>query len=186
MMMICSLWQRQGSPTEWMMKMKPQPERIDEENLYREFYPKVLQYLTNRMGNIHDAEDMAQTVFLKVYSKLDTFDAEKSSLSTWIFNITRNTLIDHQRSMTLRIHEEIPETLADDSPDLLDSLILEEDQERLADALEKLTRDERDLIILHYYKEYTLMNIAEMMRRPYGQIKRLHMKALQKLKFQLG
>ena len=81
---------------------------------------------------------------------------------------------------------EIPETQADDSPDMLDSLIMKQEQELLADALEKLTREERDLIILHYYSEYTLLQIADLMRRPYGQIKRLHMKALQKLKLQLG
>lgn len=167
-----------------MMIMTTQTEFFDTEKIYKDFYPKVYQYLVNRMGSIEDAEDMTQTVFLKVYSKLDTFDAEKSSLSTWIFNITRNTLIDHQRSMTLRIHEEIPETLSDGSPDMLDNLIVEQEQEQLADALEKLTRDERDLIILHYYNEYTLLKVAELMRRPYGQIKRLHMKALQKMKSQ--
>lgn len=169
-----------------MMKMQNQTDLFDTEKIYKEFYPKVYQYLVNRMGSIEDAEDMAQTVFIKIYSKLDTFDAGKSSLSTWIFNITRNSLIDHQRSMTLRIHEEIPETAADDSPDMLDNLIMEQEMERLADALERLTEEERDLIILHYYKEYTLLKVAELMRRPYGQIKRLHMKALQKLKFQLG
>jgi RNA polymerase sigma-70 factor (ECF subfamily) len=107
-------------------------------------------------------------------------------LSTWIFNITRNTLIDHQRFMSLRIHEEIPETMADDSPDMLDTLIMEQEQERLADALASLTQEEQDLIILHYYNEYTLLKVAEVMRKPYGQIKRLHMKALQKLKFRLA
>ena len=134
------------------------------------------------MGSIHDAEDMAQAVFLKIYTKMDSFDAEKSSLSTWIYNITRNTLIDHQRSMSTRNHEEIPATLADDSPDMLDNLIMEQEQERLADALEKLTKEERDLIILYYYNEYTLLKVAELMKRPYGQIKRLHMKALKKLR----
>ena len=166
--------------------MTNQMDLLDTEKIYREFHPKVYQYLVNRMGSVEDAEDMAQTVFLKVFTKLETFDASKSSLSTWIFNITRNTMIDHQRSMTLRIHDEIPETQADDSPDMLDSLIMEQEQELLADALEKLTREERDLIILHYYSEYTLLQIADLMRRPYGQIKRLHMKALQKLKLQLG
>lgn len=166
--------------------MSSQTELFDTEKIYKEFYPKVYQYLVNRLGNLHDAEDMAQMVFLKVYSKLDTFDASKSALSTWIFNITRNSLIDHQRSMSLRIHEQIPETLADEGPDMLDSLIMEQEQERLADALEKLTEEERDLIILHYYNEFTLLKVAELMRRPYGQIKRLHMKALQKMRFQMG
>jgi RNA polymerase sigma-70 factor (ECF subfamily) len=166
--------------------MSTQTELLDTEKIYKEFYPKVYQYLVNRMGSIEDAEDMAQTVFLKVFTKLDTFDGTKSSISTWIFNITRNTLIDHQRSMTLRLHDEIPETVADDGPDMLDNLIMEQELDRLADALEKLTDEERDLIILHYYNEHTLLQVAEMMRRPYGQIKRLHMKALQKLKFQLA
>ena len=165
--------------------MATQTELLDTDKIYKEFYPKVYQYLVNRMESVHDAEDMAQTVFLKVYTKLDTFDATKSSLSTWIFNITRNSLIDNQRSMSLRIHEEIPENLADAGPDMLDNLIMEQEQERLVDALEKLTREERDLIVLHYYNDYTLLKVAELMRRPYGQIKRLHTKALQKLKFQL-
>lgn len=155
------------------------------EQIYSEYYPKVLQYIQNRSNGHMDAEDLAQNVFVKVFAKLDTFDPEKSAISTWIFNITRNTLIDHQRSMNFRQHDELSEFLADDSDDMLDRLILEEEQERLADALEVLTIEERDLIILHYYSEHTLLQVAEMMHRPYGQIKRLHVKALNKLKQQM-
>lgn len=160
-------------------------ETYDKEQVYNDYYPKVLQYIENRMNGHMDAEDLAQTVFMKVFSKWDTFDPEKSSISTWIFNITRNTLIDHHRSMGLRQHEELSEFLADDSADMTEQLILEEEQERLADALKTLTTEERDLILLHYYKEYTLLQIADMMRKPYGQIKRLHVKALNKLKNQM-
>ena len=162
--------------------MNTETEIYDLEQIYSEYYPKVLQYIQNRSNGHMDSEDLAQNVFVKVYSKLDTFDPEKSSISTWIFNITRNTLIDYQRSMNFRQHDELSEFLADDSDDMLDNLILEEEQERLADALESLEVEERDLIILHYYSERSLLDIAEMMHRPYGQIKRLHAKALKKLK----
>lgn len=165
--------------------MHTETAKYDLEQIYSEYYPKVLQYIQNRSNGHMDSEDLAQNVFVKVYSKLDTFDPEKSSISTWIFNITRNTLIDHQRSMNFRQHDELSEFLADDSDDMLDSLILEEEQERLADALETLDIEERDLIILHYYSERSLLDIAEMMHRPYGQIKRLHAKALKKLKQQM-
>lgn len=157
----------------------------DMERVYQEFHPKVLQYIQNRSQGSMDAEDIAQNVFVKVFGKWDTFDPEKSSISTWIFNITRNTLIDYQRSMTFRKHEELSEFLADDSDDMLDCLALEEEQERLADALEALPTEERDLIVLHYYSEHTLLAVAELMHRPYGQIKRLHGKALKKLKQQM-
>lgn len=162
--------------------MDKEIETCDMERVYQEFYPKVLQYIQNRSNGHMDAEDVAQNVFVKVFGKWDTFDPEKSSISTWIFNITRNTLIDHQRSMSYRQHEELTEFLADDSDDMLDRLALEEEQEQLADALETLSIEERDLIVLHYYNEYTLLDIAEIMHRPYGQIKRLHVKALNQLR----
>lgn len=165
--------------------MHTETEIYDLEQIYTEYYPKVLQYIQNHSNGHMDSEDIAQNVFVKVYAKLDTFDPQKSSISTWIFNIMRNTLIDHQRSMSFRQHDELSEFLADDSDDMLDRLVMEEEQERLADALEALTAEERDLIILHYYSEHTLLDVAEMMHRPYGQIKRLHVKALNKLRQQM-
>ena len=165
--------------------MNARTETNDKEKIYAEYYPKVFQYVGNRLNWHMDAEDIAQTVFVKVFRKLDTFDSEKSSLSTWIFNITRNTLIDHQRAMAFRQHGELSEILTDGSDDILDCLVMEEEQERLADALEVLSTEERELIILHYYGEQTLMHIAERMRRPYGQVKRLHVKALEKLRKQM-
>lgn len=158
--------------------------------VYAEFYPKVLRYLTGHMSSRQDAEDLAQNVLLKVYTKIESFDESKSSLSTWIFNITRNTLIDHQRSMSYRQHDELPEayesSAADESVDILGGMVMEETLEELADALEQLTEDERNLIILHYYSKHTMLKIAEMMNRPYGQIKRLHVKALNKMKMYMS
>ena len=166
--------------------MNTQTKTYDKEQVYTEYYPKVLRYVENRSSVRMDAEDLAQTVFMKVFRKWDVFDPEKSSLSTWIFNITRNTLIDHQRAVAFRQHGELSETLVDDSDGILEHLIMEDELERLADALETLSTEERDLIILHYYNGETLLCIAELMRRPYGQIKRLHVKALKKLRKQMG
>ena len=117
-----------------------------------------------------------------MYGKLDLFDPEKSGISTWIYNITRNTVIDHFRTMSHRQHAELSETLKDERGDVSEKVVLEEELEELANALEKLSGAERDLIILHYYKNYTLLDIVEMMHTPYGRIKRLHAKVLLKLK----
>ncbi|MDO4731004.1 MAG: sigma-70 family RNA polymerase sigma factor [Clostridia bacterium] len=157
-------------------------ETYNKEQVYEEYYPKVLQYVRSR-SNLHiDAEDIAQTVFMKVFGKWDYFDPQKSSISTWIYNITRNTLIDYQRAMTFRQHGELSESLTDDYYDILNCLVSDEEQERLVDALKILSTDERDLIVLHYYSEYTLLYISELLHKPYGQVKRLHMKALKKIK----
>ena len=153
----------------------------DQELIYREYYPKVFGYLCNRTNSTQDAEDLAQNVFLKVFTNLEKFDGEKSSLSTWIFHITRNTLTDHLRTSGLRLHEELPEQAEAEGPDLVENLILEEEQSRLVAALERLGQPERDLVILHYYEAYTLTRISQLMHLSYGQVKRLHNKALEKL-----
>lgn len=84
---------------------------MDKEKIYREYHGKVYGYILSKIGNPQDAEDIAFEVFLKVYEKLDTYDETKSSLSTWIFTITRNKLTDFYR--TRKVFEEIPENGTD-------------------------------------------------------------------------
>ncbi|MBQ0059539.1 MAG: RNA polymerase sigma factor, partial [Lachnospiraceae bacterium] len=125
--------------------------------LYAEYYKKVLAYLNGRVNDYYLAEELASDVFLKVFEKLDKFDDTKASVSTWIFTITRNTLIDYFR--TRRVHSEIPEDISTES-DIEENYCKNEMLETLADALESLPERERDLIILHYYSGQTLKEVG--------------------------
>ena len=147
--------------------------------IYEEFHPKVLRYLISKTNNAMLAEDIAADVFLKVYEKLDGYDEGKASLSTWIYTITRNMLIDYYR--TRRVFSEIPEEYPEESS-VEEAVESAESLENLADALEKLEGRERDIIILRYYKGMRLNAIAEQMGFSYTYIKKLHQRALEKLK----
>jgi len=154
----------------------------DHDSLYRDYKEKVTAYVRGRIESEYDVEDIVSTVFLKVYQKIDSFDESKASLSTWIYTITRNTVIDYFR--TIKIHIEfLDEIAADMLPDdsLVDNGLLED----LADALETLSERERDLIILHYYKGYTLKRISEMMGMSYINVKLIHTKALSMLRLNM-
>lgn len=147
--------------------------------IYQEYHTKVRRYLYGQVNNAYLSEDLCSDVFLKVYEKLDTFDEKKASLSTWIYTITRNTLTDYYRSR--KVHEEIPETLADeDSVD--EDLCNEETLKELAAVLRRLDERERDIIVLHYYSGLTLKATAERMGISYAYVKILHNKALTFLK----
>jgi RNA polymerase sigma-70 factor, ECF subfamily len=67
------------------------------QNIYKEYYPKILGYLTRIVGNRVEAEDLTQDVFIKVSEALDRFEG-RSSLSTWIYKIATNTANDCFRS----------------------------------------------------------------------------------------
>lgn len=153
------------------------------EDIYKDYHEKVLHLVMSKVGNTTDAEDLTEDVFVKVYSKLDTFDESKASISTWIYRIAQNTIIDYYR--TRKVYSEVPEELSEDSEvdeDILNNEVLE----ALADALTKLPERDRDLMILHYYKGMTLKEAAATVGMSYSNAKLVHNKSVGVLRRELG
>jgi RNA polymerase sigma-70 factor (ECF subfamily) len=154
------------------------------EEIYMKYKDKVLGYIRNHVNSPEDAEDLCSDVFIKIYSKIDTFDESKASLSTWIYAMTSNTVIDFYR--TNHIHSEIPEDLAEDKSLIEDEVLNSESLEELAKALRALPQEQMDIIVLRYYKGLTLQEVAEKMNLSYGVTKLRHREALGRLKDLLG
>ena len=156
----------------------------DKERIYLDFRKKVFGYIFNKINDREESEDLCQDVFVKVYENLDKFDESKSNLSTWIFHITKNTLTDYYR--TRKVNTELSEEIPDaEMYDELDSIYKEETLEELAEALTELSEKERNVIVLHYYHNMTLKDIAEKMGYSYVYIRVIHDAALKKLKEKL-
>ena len=149
---------------------------LNNEEIYKEYHDKVFAYVRKHVNNIADAEDLCEDVFVKIYSKIDTFDSKKASLSTWIYAMTSNTVIDFYR--TNHIHSEIPEDLAEDKSLIEDEVLNGESLELLAKALKSLPREQMDIIVLRYYKGLTLQEVAEQVGLSYGVTKLRHREAL--------
>lgn len=154
-------------------------DRLTAERVYREYYPRILGYVRSKLSSPQEAEDVCSSAMLKIVRGLPTFDPEKSSLSTWIYTIVRNTLTDHYRSR--RSHEELGEDIPYEGDDF-EEILQEERLEELAAALEKLPQRERDVIILHYYSGISLREISEAIGMSYSNMKIIHRKALAGLK----
>ena len=148
---------------------------IDLDRIYTEYSGKVMGYIRARIRSSAEAEDLHSEVFEKVLKKIGEFDPSKASLNTWIFTITRNTVIDHFRRA--KPSEELDENLSDNvelDEDLLNSETLSE----LAAALRKLPQQMMDIIVLRYYDCKPLTEIAEMMNLSYGAVKLRHQNAV--------
>lgn len=145
------------------------------EQIYKDYHEKVLHLIYGKINNYTLAEDLTSDVFLKVYSKLDTFDETKASISTWIYRIAQNTVIDYFR--TRKVYSEVPEEIAVES-EIDDEVLNNETLDALADALAELPERDRDLIILHYYHGLTLKEAAERIGMSYSNAKLVHNKSL--------
>lgn len=150
-----------------------------QEKIYTAFHGKVMGYIYSRVNRKAEAEDLCEDVFEKVFRRIDQFDRSKASLSTWIFTITRNTVIDHYRRT--KPTEELDENLSDSS-EIDESLLRTESLQELASALRSLPQELTDLIVLRYYDNKPLTEVAEIMGLSYGAVKLRHQKALGMLK----
>ena len=149
------------------------------ERLYADYHGKVLSYIRSRVNDPNDAEDLCEDVFEKAFRAADGFDETKASPGTWIYSITRNTVIDFYRRA--RPSEEIPEDLSDGrtpEDEVVGAAMLEE----LAKALEGLPTDLSDIIVYSYYDRMPLTEIAAKLGISYGAVKIRHKKALSLLK----
>ena len=149
------------------------------DRIYREYSGKVMGYIMARVQHRADAEDLCASVFEKVFKRLDAYDRDRAGLGTWIYAITRNTLIDHYRRSrpSAEMDENIPSEIAVD-----DALLREETLGELAEALKGLPQDLRDVVILMYYDHKPMTEIAGLMHLSYGAVKLRHQKALSLLK----
>ena len=133
--------------------------------LYEQFMPKVYRYISFRIRDENMSQDLTSIVFEKALVKFSGFNPQKASFSTWIFTITRNTIIDYYRTHKQDIYLE-PETRIYDaaqysSPE--DQSIKNENTRRLKLFISKLNRREQEAIILKYSNEMSNREIAEVL-----------------------
>ena len=149
--------------------------------IYTQYCDKVSRFVRYKIYNPIDVEDIVQTVFLKVYSNLDQYDETKASLSTWIYTNTHNTVYDYLKDKRDHPVLELIDNTVDSAEEPNDSILNNEALEELACALEKLPQNQRDIIILLYYKNLDRRKVAEMFSMTYGQLRYLHDKAMKRL-----
>jgi RNA polymerase sigma-70 factor (ECF subfamily) len=124
------------------------------------------------LNNDSSAGDVLQDVFLKIWRHLDQYDEEKGRLFTWMLNIARNTAIDVLRSKSHKLEQRI-QNITDNVHALNGPLAvhLSTDYIGFSRILEKLTKEQRTLIDLAYYKGCTQEEISRVLEIPLGTVK---------------
>ena len=128
------------------------------------------------MHNQEDARDLSQDAFIRAFRKIKQFDPE-NRFFPWFYKLLKNLCLDHiKRRQRCR---EIP----------LDSVqvIKEEKEDRELKAvmwrgIEELPFEQREIIILRYFRQYSYEEIAEILGKPLGTVMSSLFYAKKKLK----
>jgi len=141
-------------------------------------YSRRIYNLAYRFTASHSgAEDLTQEVFIRVYRSLNQYDAALGDLSNWLMRLTRNLIIDDYRKRQ-RTPTDTSDDLADHEyhlPAASDSpqRTLERQERRLQvlAAINKLSPDLRECVILRDIEELTYQEIVDLLRIPEGTVK---------------
>ncbi len=146
---------------------------MDFDEIYDEYFDRVYYKILSSVKNPEDAEDIAQEVFISVYKNLHKFRAD-SKIYTWIYRIAINKTYDffRKKKIDLELNEEILNIA--DNEDLNGSMIVEEN-------LKKLSKEEREILVLKDVYGYKLREISDMKNRNISTIKSIYYKALKSL-----
>ena len=134
--------------------------------------------------NASEAEEVLQDVFLQVWKRAETFNADLGAPVAWLVRIARNRAIDQLRKNTVDMRTlEAPTPLPSESPEA--QAALSEEQRALHRALEALSAQERTLLEHAYFLGLTHSELAERFGLPLGTVKTRIRTALMTLRREL-
>jgi RNA polymerase sigma-70 factor (ECF subfamily) len=155
------------------------------EQIVQRHHRRIYNLCYRFTGSAHDAEDLTQEVFIKMYRTLETYKIERGAFFTWVTTMTRNLLVDHFRRTkqdratdsldagvsadedSQTIGEQIPDGGA--RPDDLQKT--REAQQMVHAALQKLSPELREALILRDLQDMDYREIATALKVPEGTVK---------------
>jgi RNA polymerase sigma-70 factor (ECF subfamily) len=148
------------------------------EALLKAYTRKIYNLCYRFTGRAEEAEDVTQEVFIKVFQTLKTYQAAQGSFTTWLNRVARNHLVDHYRRarkdrVTSSLEDELPEAEQKPSQHMEPTSQVEsrERREALQLALDKLSPDLREAVILRDLQDLDYEEIAQVLRVPQGTVK---------------
>ena len=167
---------------------------------FREFveaYKNRVYGLAYELTRNHaDAEDVSQSVFIKVFRSIGTFQRD-GRLNSWLYRITVNAALDHLRKRSFFPEEKarvLPDRLADESVPRSTAPPADPGREaeaalmrrKIDEALDRVSEREKTVFLLRHYHDLSLKEIAEALGLTIGSVKSYLFRSIRKLQKELA
>ena len=127
-----------------------------------ERHATALARYVSSLGEREAVDEVVQDTFVRAFGSLDSFRGE-SALRTWLFTIARRLVLDRRRAARRqREVSSVSEADAATSYTALDSIIAEEAEQRVREAVERLSPTQREVFTLRVSEGLSYKDIAEI------------------------
>ena len=123
---------------------------------------RVFGLARRMLGNEHDAEDVAQEAFLRVWRHAPRWEPGRARFETWLYRVTLNLCYDRLRRRKETTVDEMPD-LADETPSVIDAHAGRDVAREVEAALAKLPERQRAALVLCHYQELSNAEAARLL-----------------------
>ncbi len=131
-------------------------------DIYEEYLPKMYSYIYRRTDDELLSQDLSSQVFFKALKNLDKFDPNRWKISTWLYSIMSNLLIDHFRKNEEYLSIEDYENSLSIEEDVSWNIDLEIDGKRVDEVFKKLPAKAQEIITLRIFEELSFVEISKI------------------------
>jgi RNA polymerase sigma factor (sigma-70 family) len=158
---------------------------------WRELYGATAPLLTGylRARAVPDADDIVGETFLRIVRSIDRFEGDESNFRTWVFTIGRNLVIDDVRRRARRpVEAESNERVAVVGPtgNVEDDAMQAFGHRHVRAILDRLSPDQRDVLLLRILGGLTIAEIAQVMGKRDGAVKMLQARGVAALRNEIS
>jgi RNA polymerase sigma-70 factor (ECF subfamily) len=152
--------------------------------IYEEYMPKIYRYVSYRVSDVATAEDITSVVFEKALTRFRDYRSERGAISTWLFTIARNSVIDYyrRRSKQSTVPLDKVTLLAAEGDPVSEEIERREMRALLRLCLEILSRQEQDIVSLKFGGETTNRQISRLLQLTESNIGTILYRAVRKLR----
>ncbi len=155
--------------------------------IFERHYPRLYSYIYYRVGDAGAAEDLCGELFEKAVKNIHRFKSRDGGLAGWLTRIAQNLTYDYYRRRKVRPPDplELNESWISRGDDPDHYLLNRESTDYLRQALQKLTPEQRDVILLRFIAQMRTAEVAAIMGKTTGAVKALQHRALAALRREL-
>lgn len=152
--------------------------------LYERYVGRIYNYIYYRTGNIYDAEDLTERVFVRAMRHISTYRNRGLPFSAWLYRIAHNLVAnwhrDNSRRKEIPLDESMVHHHSGEHPEA--ELLIAEESERLVRVIHCLPAERQQLLILKFVDHLSNIEIGLIMGRTEGAVKSLYHRTLNSLR----
>lgn len=155
--------------------------------IYDRYQPRVYTYILYRVCDPALAEELTADVFVQLVDKANVFIFQGKPIVAWLYTIAHNLIIDNRRHQNhfiwLPLNESFMENESDQPGKVVEHRMT---QASLTSALNTLTEDQRQVVLLKFISDLSNAEVAKVMGKNEGSVKSLQHRALAALRNSLS